>query len=612
MSIHQLIDFFSLFAIPLEIKIKIEIFSDQLELLKNLERLTQEKYLILGTITELNRIVETMELIVDPNSDRGALLEQQVQLIDLVEQYNRALGKLDPAQYQAHFPVLEQLALRIEALRLSIEKALEKCAPPSNTTGNNNNNDTILWGELTCDDLLPFLPTDEQMDCDSNVEQVNVQNENQSNNVGPNVVESSMNVGAPDNNGAGPSNNEMMPPPNNVVPGPSRLKSLSPGDSLDEPINNMTMPPPASSINAQLGSEVEMQSENLSEQNQQMLALVNNPNRESIESQAQNQEMVNAAVAHAMNQDGAFSYESLLVYNAMMIELISLPEMPEQATASTFRDLRDFIARFVRRAVENRIGMLHLEPLLISNVVASFNSTVFVQWKMQMTGTNASLRSIRIFLADQEEMANNTGLKVNRFKLASAVKDAQNASKKKSEPMPKSETKPAQSVKGDEKTGKGESTYSRVVRDGPSCSKWENATSSKCPPTRGRSMNKAQPGSNARTSSQASSKGGAKKGDKKKGENKKTPDCFCCHGPHQLFYCPRYLGSSLQERWEYVTNHGICPLCLAERHPLLACTHGECRNCQGDGAHNSTLCKTSYENKKKGFPPKREDSSDDE
>lgn len=58
----------------------------------------------------------------------------------------------------------------------------------------------------------------------------------------------------------------------------------------------------------------------------------------------------------------------------------------------------------------------------------------------------------------------------------------------------------------------------------------------------------------------------------KKVEKKKVFKCFACGGSHPLFYCPKYLYSSREERWDFVKKEKICPLCLTERHSLLVCT----------------------------------------
>lgn len=156
--------------------------------------------------------------------------------------------------------------------------------------------------------------------------------------------------------------------------------------------------------------------------------------------------MVNSAITSAINGDNEFSFESLLVYNAMMNELLPMPAMPENATAGCFREIREFITHFVRRCNEKQIGVTYLEPMVIANIVASFNSVIFVQWKLQMIHSKASLKSIRSFLADQEELATDKRNKVNNFTLASAIKAAKQMVNKDGGATPKSEGQSLPSV----------------------------------------------------------------------------------------------------------------------------------------------------------------------
>lgn len=90
----------------------------------------------------------------------------------------------------------------------------------------------------------------------------------------------------------------------------------------------------------------------------------------------------------------------------------------------------------------------------------------------------------------------------------------------------------------------------------------------------------------------------------KKKNVKRNSICLRCGRDHPLFFCTRYLQSTLEERRQFVKENGICPLCLLARHSLLECLDDLCRQCGENGTHNSTLCEKSYENKKRGFPPK--------
>lgn len=259
--------------------------------------------------------------------------------------------------------------------------------------------------------------------------------------------------------------------------------------------------------------------------------------------------------------------------------------------------------------MEREIGIIHMEPILISSVVASFNDDIFRCWKSQMVSTGASLRSIREFLRNQEKIASDHWFESSKFTLSKAVKAAKEMVKQTTMhnnappsnfAMPSEPTQPSAPASYSEavKTsgGNGDAT--------PGCSHWSNndthrrsANRSQC---NSRSSSVCDPGSQTKTGGSAKNK----KGDSKKNKEKKKFDCFSCRGNHPLFYCPRYLHSSLEERKKYVTEEGICPLCLAEKHSLLACKDGMCKHCKD--AHNSTLCEVSYANKKKGYPPSKD------
>lgn len=117
----------------------------------------------------------------------------------------------------------------------------------------------------------------------------------------------------------------------------------------------------------------------------------------------------NRALAMTILENRSFSYKAL-AYNSLMAELLSLDEMPLPATAAHFRKLRDFVTRFVRLCQQHRIDVAYLTPLLIGNVIASFNREVFHSWTSQVVTAPTSLTSFREFLTTQEQLASDDQL----------------------------------------------------------------------------------------------------------------------------------------------------------------------------------------------------------
>lgn len=305
----------------------------------------------------------------------------------------------------------------------------------------------------------------------------------------------------------------------------------------------------------------------------------------------------NDALVSAINASGEFSYYSLIMHNLAFNELVKIQGMPAKAMPIHFRQLREFITHFIRMCAERKLNFATFEPLLVSNIVASFNQEVFSNWRSQYATTRVSLRSLREFLAIQEELSGDRWFVESRFMLASAARAAQQMV-----------NPPVNNMELPKKIEKGK-TYASTVKDGvtPGCSHWDDVPRclSRNSSVDGQSKAGSDPGrKNVKKTHHNDDKAKPGEATQKKSEKKKVHKCFACGGPHPLFYCPKYLDASLEERWDFVKREKICPLCLSERHSLLACTDRLCKQCPDDGAHNSTLCEKSINNKKRGFPPK--------
>lgn len=71
------------------------------------------------------------------------------------------------------------------------------------------------------------------------------------------------------------------------------------------------------------------------------------------------------------------------------------------------------------------------------------------------------------------------------------------------------------------------------------------------------------------------------------------PCQFCDRGSqHASYFCPDYLGLSLNGRKDLVMRRRLCMNCLRPGHGKNSCTEGKCPmgSCATDPAHNSTLC----------------------
>lgn len=281
-------------------------------------------------------------------------------------------------------------------------------------------------------------------------------------------------------------------------------------------------------------------------------------------------------LANAANTEGGFSYSSIVMYITALNELQLVERMPSPVTVNYLKGIRDFVTKFVVLCKELHLNFQQLEPVMISKVVASFNSDVMKNWEYFMITHRASLKTIREFLATQQEMADDTRLNKSREMLAKAIRSAQAISKPKGiQAVPKS-----RECSRDRTMTIVKSPYDGACRD----------------PTSGAvsKVKSFQPGSGRMMKENS-------KGAKGKEKQQRSYVCLGCEKDHPLFYCPRYLSKSLEDRVEYLEKANICKLCLLERHDIMICPDRDCKNCWGQ-PHNSTICPISYA--KKRLPPK--------
>lgn len=315
------------------------------------------------------------------------------------------------------------------------------------------------------------------------------------------------------------------------------------------------------------------------------------------------------AIADALNAHREFSYQSLVTYNSLMNELFSLEQMPTPAGPTHYRALREFISRFLILCYQHKVGLVYLEPLLIANVVAAFNHETFCSWRSQVIQAPATLASIRAFLATQEELAGDQLYATNRLTLARAVRNAQQEVRqgqqsanqvpvKLSEQVDKKYYLPKNKAEVEQMKKASCAQVARNNDAGEGPSDWQPPVNRNISPYQRANV---QPGSVSGGNQGASAKAS------KKDDKKRAFKCFSCGGAHQLYYCPRFDHSTMEQRWDFVRANRICPLCLLEQHSLLECHVGHCKNCKKNNAHNSMLCGVSYQRKKQQPPPKKDD-----
>lgn len=67
----------------------------------------------------------------------------------------------------------------------------------------------------------------------------------------------------------------------------------------------------------------------------------------------------------------------------------------------------------------------------------------------------------------------------------------------------------------------------------------------------------------------------------------KSGKCYLYSGPHFIYFCPKFLGLSIDERISEARRLRLCLNCLRNDHFVKTCKMGSCRECSG--RHN-TLC----------------------
>lgn len=516
-----------------EIERKIEIFANVLEELAIIREQISERNCLVPGIMNQLNQLVATMELIDTEGDMVTLNHHNDELLNLIGNFRQAIAGLPPVDRATNENVIEQLCARVEALRIKMEQAIEQ----ELLLEKEEDKSKCSVNEATnWHDISEEHSIRQVFSLPSEIDMELDENETAMQVSKGEVVESNVNLPIEEGTATGESGN---------------AEATATANELE---NNQLIASPS----APLASE---------------------------------------AVANAIADSVGFSYHDLVMYNAAVNELIGIQEMPEVAQATHFRDLRNFISRFVQMCTRFKIGVHHIEPMLIAGVIAAFNSETFSMWKAQMIRGRATLRSVREFLAQQEEVASDRWFRESRFVLTKAIKSAQSMVQANKPPgavlVPMIETK-----------GQPNSTSESMVNGGDQagCSHWHNQaianrenSSSRAimPQVSGNHTPVPEPGSQAQRKGEATAKRDKKKGDKKA----KNWICLGCKGNHPLYFCKRYLSLTLRQRLEFVTKHQICPICLVNRHSVMECADRNCGQC--DEPHNSTLCEISIGNKQR-------------
>lgn len=232
-----------------------------------IERLIRIHHFLPGIFDQLNKLVDEMEILVNPQSDIDSLRAQQERLTILAQQFSERIVMLTPEEREANQQTIERLSTRAATIRLTLINSLENhWLTPSDGEGNEINESTN-WHEVSHNYFLSKLDsTDDQMD-------VELPLSNGNNNPQCDVVEQSN------------ANDGMVEPPSSQHP--PNIPNEQATNENEQPMVEQPL----------VGQPNETNQEQNTRENGIQLAAVN------------------AAVANAIQNESEFSFRSLLIYN---------------------------------------------------------------------------------------------------------------------------------------------------------------------------------------------------------------------------------------------------------------------------------------------------------
>lgn len=531
-------------------------------LLVDLKKLTVETTSLSEMLVDLNTIVDTMDIVVDPQAHVESLQDQHEQLVRLAQQFREKIAHFDSEQRQRHSSALEKLTTRVESLRIKLIKAIENNPKPvaegkSPVLKFGAFDDSIDWNDIANVDIVSLETTliDIAMDLETNPppqpegEEIEKQMEE--------AISQAIANEQADAQTVSPSNESVEQ--NMVVQNPPPQLDQASSAVGTETISTMV-------AHVENGGVVKMSMEN-----------IEIPSGKGIDTQASGAQGGTTPKPKAI---ATFSYNQLKSINELTSELALIPALPEPATSESIRKLREYITHFIKTCEQKQVAIEAFAGILVSNIVAAMCPTTYQAWESHMILGDVTLASIREFLTNQEALLIDRKFTSDKFLLARAIRESKELIREQPKAQRKVETMDT----------------APLQPCGPNTSQATGAipkidySSSK----RGRSEVRGTGASKSRESS-ASMRNGKQRG------NEQKRACLRCEGAHALFKCKFFMRATLNQRWNYVNSRGICPLCLQSFHSPLECTHGECKNHanddEADTIHNSTLCEISMNKK---------------
>lgn len=236
----------------------------------------------------------------------------------------------------------------------------------------------------------------------------------------------------------------------------------------------------------------------------------------------------------------------------------------------------------------------------MGQVIATFPREVLTQWSLNVVQSRATLRKLREFLANYEELIINGWLGGASGGIPQQIpaKPSTSTVEKKTEP----EANAPKSYEDWAKTGAIPKGFvAQPASNNPALVQRQESlpTYSGYPTFRimhsGASM-RGFPGAALRkdTTLKKEKVVNNGKGNRKNQMPKSDVElamCLGCNGAHKLYRCPDFLKKNVTERIQWVNERKFCQLCLANFHNILDCKKDRCRACAL--AHNSVLCSVS-------------------
>lgn len=322
----------------------------------------------------------------------------------------------------------------------------------------------------------------------------------------------------------------------------------------------------------------------------------------------------NMAIPYCLEPPGEFTYKSLMAYNKVMNEMQKLPTLSENPSSAEFRRMRDFVSSIVVLVNQSKIKWLHIEPILMGQVIAVFPKFIRTQWALNTANGAGTFMKLREFLASYEDLISQGFLVEINNDLAQVA-------------PPMIEPSDEVPIKNKSAQSKGAVPKRNQMSSRISCSSNENVNEFASPvyspvPSTSKASSILQfpeprPSSHAYRWEQnkyASELIGSNKSNKrtnvyppppqqsKKANTRKEQNsnsdtgpmhCMACYSnSHWMYKCPDFLELSYTERWKVVTRKNICPICLKGSHRFILCAQGPCKRCEPPQPHNSTLCPT--------------------